>query len=102
MERFKEDEVYVATPCMKDVKKRFFIILYRDENEITGCFLDNLISCDINMQLKSEFYKEFAHVVDPVSGHKFNLDSDVGRLSNPSDVANLLKILRADLRPGLF
>lgn len=93
MERFKEDEVYVATPCQKDVKKRFVIVLYRDDRDITVCFLDNLISCDINMQLKSEFEKEFAQVVDPVTGHKFNLDSEVGRLSNPADVANLLKIL---------
>lgn len=91
MERFKENEVYVATPCQKDVKKRFVIVLFRGKRNITACFLDHMISFDVTAS--NTFGKEFAQIVDPQTGHKFNLDSDVGKIKNPTDVANLINIL---------
>ena len=91
MERFKEDEVYVATPCQKDVKKRFIIVLFRGKRKITACFLDHLFSLDVTPS--ETFGKEFAQIVDPETGHKFNLDAEVGKLKDPADIGNLIRIL---------
>ena len=91
MERFKEDEVYVATPCQKDVKKRFVIVLFRGKRNITACFLDHMISFEVTAS--NTFGKEFAQIVDPETGHKFNLDAQVGKLNDPADVANLINII---------